>query len=79
MRYTYWEILAVVVFMMFCVGMVSIFLGITFILLGGILEFDDVALQGVSMLFSGLAIGFVCAGIGCFIPDKKVELKDETL
>lgn len=69
-RYSAWEIVGIVVFVAFCIGMVSIMLGLLTIVAAIFLVNSKLTDIGTTSLFYGLAVIFVCAGIGCFIPEK---------
>lgn len=65
------EVVAVVVFIAFCIGMISVVLGLMAIVLSLFMSGVHLAEIGALLMFYGLAIIFVCAGIGCFLPDKE--------
>jgi len=74
-KYSATEIIALTVFISFCIGMMSVMVGLMFVIMS--LFFDDMTSLtkiGSSALFAGFAIVFLCAGIGCFIPDKEKVL-----
>jgi hypothetical protein len=73
-RYSATEILAIGVFICFCIGMVSVMLGLLTTVAAMFLVNSQLTEIGTSALFYGIAILFICAGIGCFIPDKEKVL-----
>jgi hypothetical protein len=73
-RYSATEILAIGVFICFCIGMGSIILGLLVTTLSIFMSSSQLSAIGTLALFYGLAIVFICAGIGCFIPDKEKVL-----
>jgi hypothetical protein len=73
-KYSAMEILAIGVFICFCIGMVSVMLGFMVTIASIFFVNTQIAEIGTSALFYGLAVIFICAGVGCFIPDKEKVL-----
>lgn len=73
-KYSATEILAIGVFIYFCIGVMSIMLGVMVLLASVFFVNTQMAEIGTSALFFGFAVIFICGGIGCFLPDKQKVL-----
>jgi hypothetical protein len=73
-KYSATEILAIGVFICFGIGMFSIMAGLMVMIASIFFVSTQLTEIGTSALFYGLAVIFICAGIGCFIPDKEKVL-----
>ena len=66
-KYSATEIIGIGVFICFCIGIMSILCGIMMITLSLFLFNGVLEILGISLIFYGLAVVFVSAGIGCFL------------
>lgn len=73
-KYSATDIVAITVFLAFCIGMCGVLTGLLTIILSIFIVSTTLTEIGTTALFYGLAVVFVCAGIGCFIPDKEKVL-----